>query len=89
MVAVLTAADVPNNVSGAIVVDQPVLVDGLIRQFGNAVALVAADTPAAAEAAAAAIELHVEAITPITDPVQALQASAPFSSMTTGIFCSS
>ncbi len=31
VVAVLTAADVPNNVSGAIVVDQPVLVDGLIR----------------------------------------------------------
>jgi len=77
VVTVLTAADVPNNVSGAIVVDQPVLVDGLIRQFGDAVALVAADTPAAAEAAAAAIELDVEAITPITDPVQALQASAP------------
>lgn len=77
VVAVLTAADVPNNISGAIVPDQPVLVDGLIRQFGDAVALVAADTVAAAEAGAAAIQMKVEAMPAISDPREALRASAP------------
>ena len=77
VVAVLTAVDVPNNISGAMVPDQPVLVDGLIRQFGDAVALVAADTLAAAEAGAAAINMDVEPMSAVSDPRQALLASAP------------
>jgi CO/xanthine dehydrogenase Mo-binding subunit len=77
VVAVLTAADVPTNVLGAIVPDQPVLVDGPIRQFGDAVALVAAETLSAAKAGAAAIEPRVEEFPPVSDPMQALQPSAP------------
>ncbi len=77
VVAVVTAADVPNNILGAIVPDQPVLVDDLIRQVGDAVALVAADTVAAAEAGAAAIHMRVEPLPTISDPQQALRASAP------------
>ncbi len=77
VVAVLTAADVPYNISGLMVPDQPVLVDGLIRQFGDAVALVAADTVAIAEAGAAAIEMKIEALPAISDTREALQASTP------------
>jgi CO/xanthine dehydrogenase Mo-binding subunit len=77
VVAVLTAADVPHNISGVIVEDQPVLVDGLIRQVGDPVALVAAETVAAAEAGAAAVEMQIERLPTVSDPHRALEPSAP------------
>jgi len=77
VVAVLTAADVPNNISGSVVPDQPVLVDDHIRQLGDAVALVAAETAATAEAAARVIDIRVETLPAVSDPELALHASTP------------
>lgn len=74
---VLTAADVPENVSGLLVPDQPVLVEDHIRQFGDALALVAAETMEAAEAAASTVELEIEPLSVLEDPEFALDASTP------------
>src|SRR6266542_6853879 len=51
VVAVLTAADVPNNVGGIILADWPILANDRVRQVGDAVALVAAEPLSAAQAA--------------------------------------
>ena len=77
VVAIVTAADVPNNIQGAVVLDQPVLIKDRIRQLGDAVALVAAETLAAAEAGAAAIEMEVEPLPVVSDPELALSPSTP------------
>lgn len=75
--AVLTAGDVPLNIQGLVVADQPVLVVDRIRQLGDAVALVAAETLAAAEAGAAAVEVEIEPLPVVADPEVALGPEAP------------
>ena len=75
--AVLTAADIPGvNRHGldSDTQDQPVLVaPGEEAMYaGEPVALVAADHPEQARAAAAAIRLDWEVLAPVTDPVEAL-----------------
>jgi xanthine dehydrogenase molybdenum-binding subunit len=80
VVAVLTAEDVPAERNhGLVVYDWPVLV-GIgerVRYVGDALALVAAETQAAAERAAALIEAEFEVQPVIVDPVQACRADAP------------
>ncbi|WP_426243632.1 xanthine dehydrogenase family protein molybdopterin-binding subunit [Nocardioides sp. LHG3406-4] len=59
--AVLRADDIPGaNSFGLIVPDQPVLADDVVRFEGEAVALVAADTPEQARRAAAAVDVSYE-----------------------------
>ena len=72
VVVVLTAADVPDNMHGVIFQDQPILVDDRIRQLGDPLALVAAETLAAAAAALEAIEADIEALPVVDDPEHAL-----------------
>ncbi|MEU0465289.1 xanthine dehydrogenase family protein molybdopterin-binding subunit [Amycolatopsis sp. NPDC006131] len=55
----------------------PVLATGKVRWVGDPVAAVAADSPAAAEAAAAAIRVDYEVLPAVFDAEQALRPDAP------------
>ncbi len=83
VVVVLTAADVPVNEYGLVMPDQPVLC-GLgstpqaefVRWEGDKIALIVAETPEQAEAAAGLLDIEYEPLPVITDPEQALAAGA-------------
>ena len=77
VVAVLTAGDVPHNAFGLIDADQPVLCGDIVRFSGDKVALVVAETAAAAEAAATLVWVDYEDLPAVTDPRAALAADAP------------
>ena len=71
--AVLTAADVPGwPTYGLERADQPVLAFGEVRHQGEPIAVVAADHPETARAAAAAVAVDYEVFRPICDPIAAL-----------------
>ena len=76
--AVLTHEDVPGrNVCGLEIPDQPVLAVDVVRYWGEAVALVAADHPEHARQAAHAVRVEYEVLAPLTDPEMALTDDAP------------
>jgi len=80
VVAVLTAADVPGCRSQGQLIPDWVQIYGVgetTRYIGDVVALVAADTRAAAREAAALVEVDYEVLEPVTDPVAAMQPGAP------------
>ena len=78
VVAVLTAADVPGrNLVPLVVNDYPFLADGEVRFVGQAVALIAADTPEQARRAAAAVRVETEACDAVFDAREALRPGAP------------
>lgn len=76
--AVLTAGDVPGqNGFGIVVPDQPVLCRDKVRYLGDAVALVAAETPEAAAKALDLIRVEYEPLPVVDDPIEALKEGAP------------
>jgi xanthine dehydrogenase D subunit len=76
--AVLTHEDVPGRkVYGLEIPDQPVLAMDVVRYWGEAVALVAADHPEQARRAAHAVRVEYEVLTPMTDPELALTDGPP------------
>jgi xanthine dehydrogenase D subunit len=76
--AVLTHRDVPGrNLYGLEIQDQPVLAADVVRYWGEAVALVAADHPEQARRAAEKVRIDYEVMTPLTDPEAALLDGAP------------
>ena len=76
--AVLTHRDVPGrNRHGLVFPDWPVLCDDKVRYMGDAVALVAAESPEIAAQALKAIEVEYEPLPVVSSPEQALQAGAP------------
>jgi CO/xanthine dehydrogenase Mo-binding subunit len=77
VVAVLTAADVPFNAFGLIDHDQPVLCGDKVRFVGDKVALVVAESKAAAAAAARLVEVRYQDLPLVTDPRAALAEGAP------------
>jgi CO/xanthine dehydrogenase Mo-binding subunit len=77
VVAVLTASDVPYNAFGLIDADQPVLCGEVVRFAGDKVALVAAETPEAAEAGAKVVHVEYEDLPVVTDPHAALAPGSP------------
>ncbi|HTJ25863.1 MAG TPA: xanthine dehydrogenase family protein molybdopterin-binding subunit [Candidatus Limnocylindria bacterium] len=77
VVAVLTAADVPYNRYGLIEADQEVLCSERVRYVGDRVALVVAESPAIATAAAALVDVTYEELPLVTDPLAALEPDAP------------
>jgi xanthine dehydrogenase D subunit len=78
VVAVLTAEDVPGQkLYGLEIQDQPVLASDVVRYWGEAVALVAADHPEHARRAAQKVQVTYEVREPLTDPERALTDSAP------------
>ena len=78
VLGVLTHEDVPGRKTyGLEIPDQPVLAWEDVRYQGEAVAIVAADHPETARAAAAAIEVEYEVLEALTDPERALDPSTP------------
>jgi CO/xanthine dehydrogenase Mo-binding subunit/aerobic-type carbon monoxide dehydrogenase small subunit (CoxS/CutS family) len=78
VVRVLTAADVPgHNGFGPLKQDQPVLCGDRVRFVGDAVALVLAETEAAAAEARDLIEVEYEPLPGVFSPQEALEADAP------------
>jgi CO/xanthine dehydrogenase Mo-binding subunit len=82
--AVLTAADIPHNVVveeasglGVDPVVQPVLAEDRVRYDGEPVAVVAAETPAAAEEAAQLVSVEYEEEAGVFDAEAALEDGAP------------
>ncbi|MCJ7737259.1 MAG: xanthine dehydrogenase family protein molybdopterin-binding subunit, partial [Anaerolineae bacterium] len=85
VVAILTAADVPHNAYGLQTPDQPVLCGpgsdqagaDIVRWVGDQVAVIVAESEAAASAGRDLIHVDYEALTPVTDPFEALTPDAP------------
>ncbi|MGA2488607.1 MAG: molybdopterin cofactor-binding domain-containing protein [Anaerolineales bacterium] len=80
VVAVLTAQDIPGEHNhGLVIPDWPVLVGvgERVRYVGDAIAIVAAETQAAATQAANLVEVEFDLQPVITDPVKALEPQAP------------
>jgi xanthine dehydrogenase molybdenum-binding subunit len=80
VLAVLTAQDIPGlRYQGYIKKDWPVLVavGEETRYIGDALALVAAETPAIARQALDLIDLTYEVLPPVTSPAAAMEAAAP------------
>jgi len=76
--AVLTAADVPGRKTfGLEFCDQPVIAGDVIRFAGEPVAIVAAEHPEQARAAAAAVVVEYEPLPVVSDMEQALAPGAP------------
>lgn len=76
--AVLTHEDVPGRkVYGLEIPDQPVLAIDVVRYWGEAVALVAADHPERARRAAQKVRVDYQVLMPLTDPELALTPDAP------------
>ena len=76
--AVLTHLDVPGQkLYGLEIHDQPVLAIDVVRYWGEAVALVAADHPEHARRAAQTVRVTYEVLEPLTDPERALTDAAP------------
>ena len=66
---VLTHEDVPGEkLYGLEIVDQQVLAFDVVRYWGEAVAIVAADHPEQARRAAAAVRVEYEVLEPVTEP---------------------
>jgi RHS repeat-associated protein len=75
--AVLTASDAPTTRSGLAIRDQLLFASDLITHEGEAIAAVAAETPEAARAALAAIEIEIEELSPVVDLDAALADDSP------------
>ncbi|HEY3194109.1 MAG TPA: xanthine dehydrogenase subunit D [Candidatus Dormibacteraeota bacterium] len=76
--AVLTHEDVPGrNAYGLEIPDQPVLAEDVVRYWGEAVALVAADHPEQARRAAQKVHVDYQVLVPLTDPEFALSEDSP------------
>lgn len=78
--AVLTAADIPGqNKVGHLKKDWDTMipVGGLTHYLGDAVALVAAETPESLEAAKRLVRVEYEPLTPVRSPAEAMAEGAP------------
>lgn len=78
VVAVLTADDVPGSKTfGPLLQDRPALAFDVVRHTGEPVALVVAESRAAAERALDLIEVDYTPLPAVHDPVEALDDDAP------------
>ncbi|MFL5800718.1 MAG: xanthine dehydrogenase family protein molybdopterin-binding subunit [Roseiflexaceae bacterium] len=77
VLAVLTAADVPFNAYGLVESDQPVLCGEKVRFEGDKVALVVAESKAAAARGAKLVAVAYEDLPAATDPRAAMTPGAP------------
>ena len=74
--AVLTGHELDYKI-GLYVVDKDILAKDVVRHFGEAVAAVAAETPEIASEAVDLIEVEYDVLTPVLDPMEAIQDGAP------------
>jgi CO/xanthine dehydrogenase Mo-binding subunit len=76
--AILTARDLTAaRTFGMVVADMPVIADEVVRQVGDPVALVAAETQALADAAARAVRAEFEPVPGVYSPEEARAPGAP------------
>jgi CO/xanthine dehydrogenase Mo-binding subunit len=75
--ALLTAADLPDRLTGIILKDMPVLARDRVRFIGERIAVVGAVSPEIAEEALSRIEVDYEEVPAVYDPLQAMAAGAP------------
>src|SRR6476469_4731874 len=75
--AVVTGLDIPGLYMGKILRDMPVLCWDRVRDVGDRVAAIAADTAEAAEEALRLIEVDYEELPAVFDPIAALKPEAP------------
>jgi CO/xanthine dehydrogenase Mo-binding subunit len=75
--AVLTGFDIPDVLIGRMLRDMPILARDVVRFAGQKVAAVAAEDPDIAEEALTRIEVEYEELTPVLDPLAAMQPDAP------------
>lgn len=73
---VVTAADVPHWRTGVIVSDTPMLAADYVAYEGEPVAIVVAESRAAAEAGARSVAIDIEPVEPVSTPEQALAPGA-------------
>jgi CO/xanthine dehydrogenase Mo-binding subunit len=77
VIRVVTAKDVPGaNEVGFFIQDQPLFCDKKVRFVGDAVAMVIAETPEAAELGVQAVKVEYEELPAIYDPQEALRDGA-------------
>ncbi len=69
---IVTAADVPDWRTGVIVSDTPMLAADYVAYEGEPVAIVVAESRAAAEAGARSVAIDIEPVEPVSTPEQAL-----------------
>jgi len=77
VLAVLTAADIPDVLTGRRLRDMPMLANDRVRFIGEKIAVVAAAERDVAEEAAQLIEVEYEQLTPVFDPLAAITEGAP------------
>jgi CO/xanthine dehydrogenase Mo-binding subunit len=77
VLAVLTAAELPDVLTGRRLRDMPMLARDRVRFIGEKVAVVAAEERDVAEEAAELIEVEYEELTPVFDPLAAIGEGAP------------
>ena len=75
--AIATAKDVPNNITGQILLDQPVFAADKVRHRGEPIALVAADAEEIAQQAVELIKVEFERLPAVFEAREALQPGAP------------
>jgi CO/xanthine dehydrogenase Mo-binding subunit len=77
VVRIVTARDVPGaNEVGFFIQDQPLFCDKKVRFVGDAVAMVIAETPEAAELGVQAVRVEYEELSGLFDPQEALREGA-------------
>mgnify|MGYP001754660732 FL=1 len=78
VVTVLTSKDIPGkNRIGIILKDEPILVDDKIRRYGDAIAVVAAETPDLVQDALDAIKVEYEEYEAVLSMDRAAEEGAP------------
>lgn len=77
VLAVLTAQDVPDVLTGRQLQDTPVLARERVRFIGEKVAVVGAESREVAEEAAALVDIEYEQWPAVFDPLDAMQEGAP------------
>ncbi|MBP6875592.1 MAG: molybdopterin-dependent oxidoreductase [Candidatus Eisenbacteria bacterium] len=78
VVDILTARELPAETRvGTIMADQDVLASDRVRYQGDVIAVVAAESEAAARAGVAAVRVEYEPLPPVFDPARALAPDAP------------
>jgi CO/xanthine dehydrogenase Mo-binding subunit len=77
VLAVITASDINNVLTGRAMYDHHILAEDVVRFVGEKVAAVAAEEKDVAEAACDLIEVEYEVLEPVLDPPRAMSDEAP------------
>src|SRR5579883_888443 len=77
VLAIITAKDIDNVLTGRALYDHRILAEDVVRFVGEKVAAVAAEDKAIAEQAAELVEVEYEPMEPLLDPLKSMTDDAP------------